>query len=119
MTDRQSASFIGTNRRHSNSVRPTRNQRVHHISLLDVRLVLCVLALVERGAVDDDGFLVWDQSPCVCVLSAVCSGVGVGAEGSDGALEAVCFSACSSIGGSAFPLLLARRKIPAQAFGER
>jgi hypothetical protein len=33
--------------------------------------------------------------------------------------EAACLNACSSIGGNAFPLFVARLKIPAQAFAER
>jgi hypothetical protein len=33
--------------------------------------------------------------------------------------RAACINACSSIGGNAFPLFVARLKIPAQAFAER
>jgi hypothetical protein len=33
--------------------------------------------------------------------------------------RAACLNACSSIGGNAFPLFVARLKIPAQAFAER
>jgi hypothetical protein len=95
------------------------------VGLAYVRVVLGVFALVKGGPVDDDGvaFCGWGvrryQSPGVGVLPGVGSGVAVGADGSDCSWEATLLSAASSIGGNAFPLFPARRKMPLQAFAER